>query len=128
MERLVLLSARRLDLDMVPWPAAMPCSRLLGPKPRPRELTLSVQVRKVRIGLASKRREARDSVAQFARPVVGSKIIQQANELFVNLFSLFFCLKWGGIGVKRKRRTKCSPMIPTKSVSSVDTGALKLLN
>jgi hypothetical protein len=96
MERLVLLSARRLDLDVVPWPAAMPCGRLLGPKPRPRELTLSVQIRKVGIGLASERREARDSVAQLARPVVGSKVIQQANELFVNLsegqWELIYCL------------------------------------
>lgn len=96
MERLVLLSARRLDLDVVPWPAAMPCGRLLGPKPRPRELALSVQIRKVRISLASERREARDSVAQLARPVVGSKVIQQANELFVNLsegqWELIYCL------------------------------------
>jgi hypothetical protein len=80
MERLDLFSARRLDLDMVLWPAAMPCCRLLGPEPRPRELTLSIQIRKVRIGLASERSEAMNSVAQLARPVVGSKVIQQANE------------------------------------------------
>lgn len=63
MEWLVLLSARRLDLDMVLWPSAVPICRLFSPKPRPRELALVIQVRKVRIGLAPERCEARDNVA-----------------------------------------------------------------
>ena len=80
MERLVLFSARRLDLDMVRRPAAMPCCRLLGPEPCPRELALPVRVGEVPIGLTFERCEARDAVAQLARPVVGSEVIQQANE------------------------------------------------
>jgi hypothetical protein len=80
MERLVLLSARRFDLDVVFWPTAMPRRRLLGPEPRPRELTLPVQVREVCVCLAVERREARNGVAQLARPVVWSKVIQQAIE------------------------------------------------
>lgn len=78
----------------------MPRCSLLGPEPRPRELTLPVQVREVRKGLASVRRESRDDVAQLARPVLGSKVIQQAIECFVYLFRkglevilLFFCLE-----------------------------------
>lgn len=68
----VLLSAppRRLDLDVVLWPAAMPCDPLrFSPKPCPRELTLPAQVREVGIGLASGLCAARDDVAQqFSGP------------------------------------------------------------
>ena len=60
MERFVLFSARRLDLNVIPGPATMPCRRLLGPKPGPRELTLPVQVCEVSVGSASERCEARD--------------------------------------------------------------------
>lgn len=86
MERLVLLSTRRLNLDMISWPATMPCCRLLGSEPGSRELTLLIRVREVRKGLTSERREARDDVPQLTRPVLGSKVIQQTNEYFVYLF------------------------------------------
>jgi len=86
MEWFVLFSARRLDLNVVSGPATMPCRRLLSPKPRPRELTPPVQVCEVRIASTSERCEAWDGAAQLACPVVGSKVIQQANEFFVYLF------------------------------------------
>ena len=63
MEWFVLFSARRLDLNVVPRPVTIHCRRHLGPKPRPRELTLPVQVCEVRMGSASERCEAWDGVA-----------------------------------------------------------------
>jgi hypothetical protein len=79
-ERLGLFSARRLDFDMVSRPAAMPRCSLVRPKPSPRQLTMRVQVRKVSWGLTLERREARDQVPQFTRPVVRTKVIQGADE------------------------------------------------
>ena len=64
----------------------MPCSRLLGPKPRPRELTLPVRVCEVCMGTASEGCETWDGDAKLACPVVGPKVIQQAKEFFVYLF------------------------------------------
>jgi len=113
---------------MVSWPAALPRCCPVRSKPISRQLALRVHVRKVGEGLASERRETRDEVAQFARPIFGPKVIQGADEYFVYLFCrekvIFFTVQCGIIGIKTQR-TKCSPMIPTMSVSSVDTGALK---
>jgi len=71
---------------MVPWPAALPRCCLIRPKPISCQLALRVHVRKVGEGSTSERRETRDKVAQFARPVVGPKVIQGADEYFVYLF------------------------------------------
>lgn len=85
-ERFGLVPACRLDLDVVSWPAALPRCCLFRPKPISRQLALRVHVRKVGPGLTSERRETRDKVAQFARPVVGPKVIQSTDEYFVYLF------------------------------------------
>ena len=85
-ERLLLFSARRLDLDVVSWPAALPRCRLLRPKPIPRQLALGVEVCKVGVGTTLERREARDAVAKFAGPVVGTKVMQGADKKLVYLF------------------------------------------
>lgn len=80
MERLVFLSERRLDLDVVLGPGTLPRCCLLGPEPRPRKLAPRVQIRKVSKGLCSERCKARNKVAQFARPVVGAEIVQHTDE------------------------------------------------
>jgi hypothetical protein len=62
MERLILFSPCRLDLDVVPWPAAVPRRSLFGPEPLPRELTLRIGVRKIGISVALERGKAWDAV------------------------------------------------------------------
>jgi hypothetical protein len=43
-------------------------------------LALGVEVRKVGVGLTMEWREARDEMAEFAGPVVATKVIQDADE------------------------------------------------
>ena len=88
MERLVVLSARRFDLNVVPRPAALPQRGLLRTIPLARELSARVVVRKVCVGSSAERRKAVDKMPQFARPIVRPKVVQLPAEHFVNL-SLF---------------------------------------
>jgi len=85
MKRLLLSSTRRLDLDVIRRPPALPRRSLLGSEPRARELAVQVQIRKVGVGLSSEWCEARNLVTQFARPVVRPKVVQHADEYFVHL-------------------------------------------
>ena len=62
MERLILFPPCGLDLDVVPWPAAVPRCSLFGPEPLPCELTLRIGVRKIGISVALKRRKAWDVI------------------------------------------------------------------
>jgi hypothetical protein len=80
MELLVLFPARRLDLDMVPWPTTVPRRGSFGSEPFPRELTPAIEIRKVCVSLALERGKARDVIAQLARPVVRSKVVQRAEK------------------------------------------------
>ena len=80
MEWLILFPTRRLDLDVVPWPAALPSRGLFRPEPFPRKLAVHIRIRKVGVGLALERRKARDVVAQLACPVFWSKIVQLAEK------------------------------------------------
>ena len=84
-ERLALLSARRLDLNVVPRPTTMPCSGFLGAKPLKRELSARILIRKVRIGRPVERREAGNTVPQLACPIFRPKIDQHPVEHLVHL-------------------------------------------
>jgi len=85
MKRLLLSSTRRLDLDVIRRPPALPRRSLLRSEPRARELAVRVQIRKVGVGLSSEWCKARNLVTQFARPVVRPKVVQHADEYFVHL-------------------------------------------
>ena len=84
-ERLALLSARRLDLNVVPRPTIVPLRGLLGTKPLARELSARILIRKVRIGRPAERCKTRNNVPHLARPIYRPKVIQHPGEHFVDL-------------------------------------------
>jgi hypothetical protein len=85
MERLVLLSARRFDLNMVPRPAVMPRSRLLWAEPLTRKPPACISVLKVRVGRPGERGKAGDTLPQLTSPISGPKVAQQPDEHFIDL-------------------------------------------
>jgi hypothetical protein len=86
MKRLILLSTRRLDLNVVPRPAAQPRSGLLRSKPLARKLSTRIIIRKVSMRRPAERRKARNTMPELARPIIRPKVIQHTYEHFENLF------------------------------------------
>ena len=84
-ERFVLLSARRLDLNMIPRPAAMPHISFLWAEPLARQLSARILVRKGRFGRRGERRKAGGTVPYLTCPIVRPKVVQQPAENFVRL-------------------------------------------
>jgi hypothetical protein len=85
MEWLVRLSARRLDLNVVPRPAAKPRTVPLRAEPGTRELSARIVVRKDRVGRTVERRKAGGTVPHLACPIVRPKVVQYADKHFVRL-------------------------------------------
>lgn len=84
-ERFVLLSARRLDLNMIPRPAAMPHIGFLWAKPLARQLSARILVRKGGFCRRGKGRKAGGTVPYLTCPIVWPKVVQQPAENFVRL-------------------------------------------
>ena len=102
-ERLVLLSTRRLYLNVVPWPATMPHGSLFGAKPLARELSARILIRKVRIGRPAERRKTGNTVSQLARPIVRPKVDQHPVEHLVHLYAdIISVLSIGACEVREK--------------------------